>query len=567
MTTTKLYVLFFGSFFAALFLVPLAIKLAHRFGVLDQPGHRKIHTEPMARLGGVAILAAALGGIGASYVFGPFEFERHDWIKLAFILGTTLLAAFLGLFDDLRDMKPRRKFLLQALVVGLFAVFGYRFDFLYIPGLKEVALGWLSVPITMFWIMAIWNGVNFMDGLDGLAGSVLASSLAVMGMVAILVADKPATLLFLPFLSAVLVFLVYNWRPARIYLGDAGTSALGVMVATTLVSLAQGPCVLCHMLTPGKVPDAEPFRYKFFIVTLLVAYPALEVTLSAARRGVKRVFFGRSMEWSEKEHIHHRLLKAGMKPSHICVTALVFNLALALAGFWVLNNQKALAVWVVMVAVALLTYVMPRLGFFDFLSPAQISRYQPHYRVAHSFITMQETKLGLVRTLDELMQLVIQTCMEFGVEKFRFIVLVRARNSSTPHSSFLTPDSPKGVSTPHSSLRTPHSMVGGVDYQWRRPEGAQINILDFMKPERGPYRAIKDKVVLPNHCGEAGWEMGPHHGQEALDVEYRVLLSGFMRMALERGIDLAPAAEGMLKHELVHDSAKIVRLHDLKKRG
>ena len=63
MTTTKLYVLFFGSFFAALFLVPLAIKLAHRFGVLDQPGHRKIHTEPMARLGGVAILAAALVGV------------------------------------------------------------------------------------------------------------------------------------------------------------------------------------------------------------------------------------------------------------------------------------------------------------------------------------------------------------------------------------------------------------------------------------------------------------------------------------------------------------------------
>ncbi len=308
------YLFFFLSGLVTCFLAtPFFIRNAPRLGLLDHPTHRKIHVQAVPKSGGLAVVFSIVlaSAVSLSLFGSSMGYDEIRTIKVIFILGVTFVAAFIGLMDDLLDLRPRQKFLLQALVVGAFVLLGFRFEILHLPGLKPFSLSFLDVPLTMFWMLAILNGFNFMDGIDGLAGSVTAVILLGIGGAATLSTGQLPGGIWLTTLGVIGAFLFFNWRPAKIYLGDSGSMALGTFILASLVAMGTtSPDFLDLRLFDNK-PSHEPFRFQLLTVTLLVGYPAIEAALSTFRRAVKRLSLGRSMEASEMDHIHHVLLKAG----------------------------------------------------------------------------------------------------------------------------------------------------------------------------------------------------------------------------------------------------------------
>ena len=217
-------------------------------------------------------------------------------------------------------MRARYKLLGQFSLTLAFALFGFHFEVLHIPGMPPVALGLLCVPLTVFWIVAVVNAFNMVDGLDGLAATVAFGSLVLLAAVSALIGNGMELVLALGALGAVLGFLPFNWKPASIYLGDAGSGALGMFMACALVSLGQTYGQSSY--NPKAVGLGQPFFYQIIVVTLLVAYPALEITLSV----VRRLFNGRPIYRVDQGHLHHRFQKAGWKGPEICLTALGLTL-------------------------------------------------------------------------------------------------------------------------------------------------------------------------------------------------------------------------------------------------
>ncbi|HET9870608.1 MAG TPA: hypothetical protein VFR02_08955, partial [bacterium] len=314
-------------------------------------------------------------------------------------------------------------------------------------------------------------------------------------------------------LGAILSFLLFNWRPAKVYLGDTGSSALGGLAAILLVGLGSPGPSLFYFLQPDQ-PVPEAVRFHFVAATLLAGYPALEVTLSAFRRGAKFLYFGRSMEWSEQEHIHHRLLKLGIKPGAICLTACLCQVLFSSAGVLIMVKQNALATWLMVPFLMGFAYAAPRLGIVRFLGMDQ-SVDKPYYRIAHNFIAFQRSKLALARSREQILALVSQTCREFGVRCFRFKI---------------QPDA---------------GGKGGMDYLFRVPEtrmdARDLHLMD--NPADGEKGWYFDYYEIPGRRDEAFWLFDHHAGDDELDVEYRVLMSGFMREALQFAVILGEGLE------------------------
>ncbi len=234
------YLFFFLCGLTACFLLtPFFIRMAPLRSIWICPAHRKIHTQAVPKSGGLALVFSIIlaSAISLSLFGGSMGYDEIRTIKVIFILGATLTAAFIGLMDDLLDLRPRQKFLLQALLVGAFVLMGFRFEVLHLPGLKPFGLSYLDVPLTMFWMLALLNRFNFMDGIDGLAGSVAAVILLGIGGAATLSTGHLPGGIWLTTLGVIAAFLFYNWRPAKVYLGDSGSMALGTFVLASLVAM------------------------------------------------------------------------------------------------------------------------------------------------------------------------------------------------------------------------------------------------------------------------------------------------------------------------------------------
>src|SRR5262249_24888213 len=160
----------------------------------------------------------------------------RGYVKALLILGCTLGVALVGLLDDVRNLSARYKFMGQAVFALAFTFFGFQFQTLQLPGLPPVSLGLLSVPVTAFWILSVTNGFNMIDGVDGLAVSVGSGSLILLAVASAYVENGLQMLLALGALGAVMGFLPFNWKPATIYLGDAGSGAIGMFLACSLVA-------------------------------------------------------------------------------------------------------------------------------------------------------------------------------------------------------------------------------------------------------------------------------------------------------------------------------------------
>ena len=290
----------------------VVVRVCRRLGVLDRPEPRRVHTKAVPRLGGIAIFVSFL--TVSLLAFRPAnDYELHVYAGL--IAAAVLVVAVMA-WDDVRGLPPLPRLGVQALaaLITMFpAGHGTLIEVIHNPligqnaGHTFLAL-WIAIPFTMFWIVGMMNTINWVDGLDGLAGGVVTITAVVMATISWLLGQHTVALLCAVLAGAALGFLPLNWHPARLFMGDSGAMFLGLALA---VLANVGGAKLAMML-------------------LLLGLPILDT----ARVIVRRLRQGRSPLHFDRSHLHHRLLSGGLSQRQIA--GLFYIVTAAFGGVTVL---------------------------------------------------------------------------------------------------------------------------------------------------------------------------------------------------------------------------------------
>lgn len=309
---------FLVSAVVVLWTTPIVKTIGINSGRVDQPGGRKVHQRPMVRLGGVSIFAGTLIALLIVWWLGGFGIlpTEKEWQVWGVTLGG--LAFFLiGLADDLFNVSPLVRLLMQVIVASIAWWMGVSIDFLSIPFVGLVQIGWLSLPITVIWLVGMVNAINWIDGLDGLAAGVSGIAAVVMLIVTLFMQQPAAALIAAALAGGALGFLRYNFNPAQIFMGDGGAYFMGfTLAAVGVIGLVKTTAVTAVLL---------PY--------LILAVPIVDMSAVI----LARLRHGKSPFIADKRHLHHRLLQAGLSQRLAVLfiyslTLWVGSLALAVAG-------------------------------------------------------------------------------------------------------------------------------------------------------------------------------------------------------------------------------------------
>jgi UDP-GlcNAc:undecaprenyl-phosphate GlcNAc-1-phosphate transferase len=320
------------SFVLSTLLTPAVTRLAHRFKWYDIPNWRKLHTDLIPRIGGVAIALAAAGGLvlGVTAVRALGVALPLAATTLAPVAAGILLAQAVGLWDDFTPLRGRVKFAGQILAATVVAL-GINVSSIALPYLGRVDLGVAAVPLTVLWIVGITNAFNLIDGMDGLSGGIAAFAAAGMAIIALLQGQLLMALTALAVLGAVVGFLLFNWPPASIIMGDSGSHFLGFVLAVIPLLGISGAASLGTFVVP---------------ITLLLI-PVADCTAAIVRRLYQR----RSILAADKSHIHHKLLALGVPVRKLLLAVYAVCAYLALvsiattAASWDNEIYLILTVW------------------------------------------------------------------------------------------------------------------------------------------------------------------------------------------------------------------------------
>lgn len=313
----------------SLLATPVARKLAYRIGAVDVPkDNRRVHKEPIPRMGGLAIY---VGTISTFLFFCDFSLQKTAGI----LIGSALIVV-MGVYDDVKALPAKLKLLIQiaAAFVLIFAGLEINFFTNWLQPNQLVYLSWLSVPVTVVWIVGITNTVNLIDGLDGLATGVSITAALALAYVAHANGFQQAATLTMIVAGACLGFLPHNFNPAKIFMGDTGSLFLGYMLA--VISIL------------GSLKSATAL----IVPIIALGLPIFDTTFAIVRRYLS----GKPIMEADKGHLHHRLLHIGLSQKR-AVLLLYLKSGLFGLGAVLLANQKYLNGFAVLFAVAILILI------------------------------------------------------------------------------------------------------------------------------------------------------------------------------------------------------------------
>jgi len=282
-------------------LTPLAVRLARVIGAVDEPRARGLSDRPLPRLGGVAIFA---GVLGSAVAFLPLD-GRFG----AILLGAAIITA-VGALDDVVELSAPVKLAGQSAAALVPVLDGVRVSDFTLPFVHRVELGDLGIPLTLAGIVLIMNVVNFSDGVDGLAAGVCAIAAGAFVVIAFDLQRAGAAVLAAIIAGAALGFLVHNFHPATVFMGDCGSNLLGLLLACVAVE--------------GTVKTQAILALIFPLIVLAV--PFLDTTFVV----LKRMKYRRPVYEADREHFHHRLDRIGFSTRR--TVAYLYAWTLSLAG-------------------------------------------------------------------------------------------------------------------------------------------------------------------------------------------------------------------------------------------
>ena len=289
-------------------MTPLVKTFAHKVGAVDVPkDDRRMHDHPIPRMGGLAIF---LGFLFSTLIF----VELTPAIK-GMLLGAVIIVV-LGVFDDIYALRAMPKFLVQ-IVAALVAVFsGNRIEVISNPNIFSSnpwwELGILAVPVTVIWIVAVTNSVNLIDGLDGLACGVSTISSMTMLVIAMAVSDGEVAMLMASLAGACIGFIPYNLNPAKIFMGDTGSTFLGYILAVVSI---QGLFKFYTIIS-------------FVVPFLMLGLPIFDTCFAF----VRRIAHGQSPMHADRSHVHHRLIDMGLSQKQAVAVLYVISAILGLSA-------------------------------------------------------------------------------------------------------------------------------------------------------------------------------------------------------------------------------------------
>lgn len=322
--TKQLVIMFFVALVVALIVTPFVKKLAIYMGAVDKPNHRKVHSRIMPRLGGLAIYIAFL----AAYLWVAPQ-NKLTW---GIIAGGTIIV-ITGLIDDRFQISPKLKLLGQLIAAIVVVGSGLTVEFINLPFSGIFIFGWLSIPITILWIVGVTNSVNLIDGLDGLAAGVSAIATTAILIVALIMGNEEVSMLSVALLGATLGFLYYNFYPAKIFMGDTGALFLGFMLASMSIL---------------------GFKYvtlfAFVMPILILGVPISDTIFAIIRRKINK----KPIYEADKNHLHHRLLQLGL--SHRQTVLVIYGISVLFGLSAIFFNQATL--WGAIIILGLLLIVL-----------------------------------------------------------------------------------------------------------------------------------------------------------------------------------------------------------------
>lgn len=295
-------------------MTPLVIKLAHHIGAIDVPkDNRRVHSTPIPRLGGIAIYVA--------FMVTYLSLNSMSGIReIGLVLGSLVIVAA-GIVDDLKPISAKVKLAAQILAAAILYYSGIRIDFLtnYIRPSEIVDIGFMSLPMTIFWIVGITNTVNLIDGLDGLAAGISTIAAGSLAYVALINGRTETALVTLALVGACAGFLPYNFNPAKIFMGDTGSLFLGFILAATSID--------------GSIKGATFIVFAAPIMALGV--PIFDTTFAILRRMANR----KPIMEADKGHLHHRFLKLGFDQKTAVMMMYLISMLLGVSGILLIQGN------------------------------------------------------------------------------------------------------------------------------------------------------------------------------------------------------------------------------------
>lgn len=308
--------------------IPVVMKLARKWGFVDKPDHRKVHKGSMPRMGGVSIILGTAAGVA---VLWPMLGTTQDDM-LYIILGAFVLL-IVGLLDDRLTLGARSKLIGQIGAASIVAMSGLRIEFVQIPFIGNLDFGVFSFLVTVLWILAVINSVNLIDGLDGLAAGV--TIIAVIAMIVMALGHPLAyagvIVLSLSILGSSTGFLLFNFHPAKIFMGDTGSMFLGYAMAVISMLGLFKSVTLFSLIVP----------------LLILAVPFIDTAFAIIRRTLNQ----QSIGTPDKGHLHHCLLAMGY--GHRKTVLIIYGISCMFGVTAVLFSQTANWVSLVILVVVL----------------------------------------------------------------------------------------------------------------------------------------------------------------------------------------------------------------------
>ncbi len=328
---------------AAVLLTPSVIRLAFRTGALDTPDPRKVHKKPIPRIGGLAIYAAFMISMLLLLETSEIPEEMVQGLIGLFVGGSLIVA--LGLWDDYVSLPAKVKLLGQIVCAGTAVALGVRIDFLTsFSGEIMYLYDYVTIPLTVFWMVGITNTVNLIDGLDGLAAGVATIASLTICLVALRMDILVVAIVTAALAGSAFGFLFFNFNPAKIFMGDTGSMFLGFMLA--------GISVVGVMKSAAMVALVVP--------VLALGLPIFDTTFAIVRRWLAGV----PIMKPDKGHLHHRLLNLGFSQRQAVLLMYIISALLGSGAIAMTAVSPRTAILILVAMVVIVFYGAKRLGIF-----------------------------------------------------------------------------------------------------------------------------------------------------------------------------------------------------------
>lgn len=324
------------------FLTPYVKNLAIRLGALDAPDARKVHKTPIPRMGGLAIYVG--------FVVAVLSSIHLSQEIIGLLVGGTVIL-IVGIVDDMVQLSAKVKLFGQIVAAAVLILFDIRIDWLTNPFGDMVYVEYLSIPITLFWVVALTNTVNLIDGLDGLAAGVSTIAAVTILLVALQQNSFIVAVLTAALAGSAFGFLQHNFNPAKIFMGDTGSMFLGYMLAAISVL--------------GAVKSAATIALIVPIVAL--GLPIMDTAFAIIRRYSN----GQPIFKPDKGHLHHRLLEMGLSQKQAVLLMYVISGCLGLSAIALTEVNKGLAALIILALLALAFFGARKIGVLKQTGSAQ----------------------------------------------------------------------------------------------------------------------------------------------------------------------------------------------------